>query len=212
MIQARHVLLGACLALPVAAYAAHALAQSAAQPAPGGHVVYVPPGAVVLVVPGPQAVGFPGMALQPSDFPVAHMIAEQEASMQHMLADMNSLMLHAMPDPQQMIRSVMDGAGTGAAGSGVIMTSVSSGSGSCSETITYGAVGANGQKQVKVTRSGNACGAIGTSAPVGVVDAPPAVAPQPAPAPQTGPAQRGPRLWTISEPSHPVSRSTPPRT
>ena len=73
----------------------------AAQPE-GGHYVYVPAGATVVMLPA-------AAARRTVDFPVARMIAQQQAMMQHMMADMDSLMATPMPDPQQMIRSVMDG-------------------------------------------------------------------------------------------------------
>jgi hypothetical protein len=69
------------------------------------------------------------------DFPVAHMIAQQEAMMDRMFAGMDSLMATAMPSPDQMIRSVMQGMPQVAPGSGVVVTSFSTGNGvTCSQT------------------------------------------------------------------------------
>ncbi|MFZ0019949.1 MAG: hypothetical protein WAL10_21705 [Acetobacteraceae bacterium] len=98
----------------------------AAQP-DGGHYVWVPAGAKVVMVPATPAAQI--------DFPVAHMIAQQEAMMDRMFAGMDSLMATAMPSPDQMIRSVMQGMPQVAPGSGVVVTSFSTGNGvTCSQT------------------------------------------------------------------------------
>jgi hypothetical protein len=172
----------------------------AAQP-DGGHYVWVPAGSTVVMLPATQATQV--------DFPVAHMIAQQAAMMDRMFADMDTLLATAMPDPDQMIRSVMQGIPQAAAGSDVVVTSFSTGNGdTCSQTITYGYPGNGGQPQVKVSSTGNACGAIGSDGPVGVMQTLPM--PQPvAPAPV---APRHGRLWTISYPPHQVTTGTPPRT
>ena len=128
--------------------------------------------------------------------------------MRRMMADMDSLMATPMPDPQQMIRSVMQGMPQAAPGSGIVMTSMSSGNGVCSETITYGYPANGGKPQVKVTRSGNGCGAATPSAPVGMMQAMPA--PQPVMPSPAAPNHR--RLWTIGDPPHPIATGTPPRT
>ena len=146
----------------------------AAQP-DGGHYVWVPAGSTVVMLPATQATQV--------DFPVAHMIAQQAAMMDRMFADMDTLLATAMPDPGQMIRSVMQGIPQAAPGSDVVVTSFSTGNGgTCSQTITYGYPGNGGQPQVKVSSTGNACGALGSAGPVGVMQALPM--PQPvAPAP-----------------------------
>ena len=198
-------MLGACLALPVAAYAGHALA---GQPE-AGHYVYVPAGATVLVLPGPAAAVMPDRPLPaPADFPVARLIAQQDAMMQRMFADMDALMAAPFPDPQQMIRSVMSGVPQSVPGSTVVMTSIAGGNGVCSETITYGYPASGGQPQVKVVRTGNACGVITSSGPIGVTETMPG-SPQVIPQPATPPHER---LWTIGNPPHPVTTGTPPRT
>src|SRR5215469_11856317 len=118
-------LLTAALALPVAAFANHAMG---AQP-DHARYVYVPPGAVAIVVPAAPTT--------PVDFPVARMIARQQTLMQRMMADMDQLLAMPIPDPTQMIRGVMDGMPQAAPGSSVMITSISTGNGTCSETITY---------------------------------------------------------------------------
>jgi len=173
----------------------------AAQPE-GGHYVWVPNGATVVMLPSTPAT--------PIDFPVAHMIAEQEAIMHHMFADMDTLLTPPMPDPTQMIRSVMQGMPQAAPGSGVVLTQVSTGNGStCSETIIYGPRGADGQPQVKVTRSGNACTALMQSGPLGVTQQ---MAPTPHPVAPATAAPPHERLWSVEYPARPVTVHTPPHT
>ena len=193
MIGTRSALLATTLLLTAPAMAA--------QPE-GGHYVYVPPGATVVMLPA-------ATPTLPVDFPVVRMMAQQQAVMQRMMADMDSMMAMPMPDPEQMIRSVMDGVPRTMPGSGVVLTQISTGSnGTCSETIVYGAPGANGQPQVHVTRTGNACGAITSTGPIGVtqtVPAPEPIAPTTATPPQD-------RLWHVSYPARPVTVHTAPGT
>jgi hypothetical protein len=203
MIKGRVALLGACLALPLVFQPG---AAGAAQPE-GGRYVYVPPGAMVVFVPVPDAAPRSQQAMvAPMDFPVARMIAQQESVMRHMMANMDSLMA-TLPDPRQMIRSIMDGTPQAVPGSAVVMTSVSSGIGTCSETIAYGYPANDGRPRVKVSRTGNACGALMSSGPIGVT--------QTAPVPrQTMPEPVAPshgRLWTIGYPPHPITKGAPPR-
>lgn len=193
MIGARSALLGAGLLLSAPA------AMAAPQ---GGHYVWVPNGAEVVVVPHSH------MSVAPADFPVAHMIAQQQAMMQRMFADMDSLLATTLPDPQQMIRSVMQGMPQVPDGSSVVVTSITTPSGTCSQTITYGSPNNGGQPVVHVSSSGNACGTIHSSAPLTVT--------QPLPSPQTvaprAPAPRHERLWTVGYPPHRIATGTPPRT
>ncbi|HXA26811.1 MAG TPA: hypothetical protein VNW90_31350 [Acetobacteraceae bacterium] len=196
-------LFGACLALPLIIGAG---AAGAAQP-DGGRYVYVPSGAMVVFLPLPAATVSPRQALATfGDFPVTRMIAEQDAMMRHMMADMDSLMA-SLPDPQQMIRSVMNGMPQAVPGSGVVMTSLSSGNGTCSETITYGYPANGGQPRVHVSRTGNACGALMSTGPVGVTQTTPSLR-QTLPEPVARPHER---LWTVGYPPHPITTGTPPR-
>ncbi len=206
MTMVRGAVLGAaCLALPLMLQSGTA---GAAQP-DGGHYVYVPPGAMVVVVPGYGAAAMPNPTeAVPTDFPVARLVAQQESMMRRMMADMDSMMAMPMPDPQQMIRSVMQGMPQVGPGSGVVITSVSSGNGTCSQTVTYGTPGDDGRPVVKVTQAGDACGSLGPSGPIGVTQTVPT--PQPViPAPA---APNHQRLWTIGDPPHPIATGTPPRT
>jgi hypothetical protein len=170
----------------------------AAQP-DGGHYIWVPPGVTVVLVPTVPAV--------PIDFPVARMIAQQEAMINRMFADMDSLLATAMPDPGRMIRSVMQGVPPAMPGSGVVVTSISTGDGTCSQTITYGYPGIGGQPTVQVSSTGNVCGTLGATGPIGVTQSVPT--PQPVVPAPVGP--RHERLWTVGYPPHPVT-GTPPRT
>jgi hypothetical protein len=167
----------------------------AAQP-DGGHYVWVPAGATVVMLPEAAA--------RPIDFPVARMIAQQDAMMQRMFADMDALLAMTMPGP--MIRSVTQGMPQTLPGSGVVVTSISTGSGTCSQTITYGYPGNGGAPRVQVSSTGNACGMLHAPGPIEVQQAappPPAVAPAP-----TSPRQR---LWTVGYPPHPVTTGVQPR-
>jgi hypothetical protein len=171
-------------------------APAVAAPPDGGHYVWVPAGAAVVLVPtGP---------VTPVDSPVARMIAQQQAVMDRMFADMDSLLATAMPDPARMIRSAMQGAPQAMPGAGIVVTSISTGSGTCSRTIIYGYPGDGGEPTVKVSSTGNACGALGAAGPIGVQVAP--VPPPVIPAPV---APRQNRLWTIGYPPHPVTAGTP---
>jgi hypothetical protein len=172
----------------------------AAQPAEGGHYVYVPPGATVVLLPA-------AAPTLPVEFPVVRMMAQQQAMMQRMMADMDALMAMPMPDPQQMIRSVMAGMPQTAPGAGMMLTQIASGAGTCSETVVFGPPGANGQPQVKVTRTGDACAPMAaTNEPIGVTQTTPKVMP---PATVTPPQDR---LWHVGYPARPVTIHTSPRT
>ena len=83
--------------LPVSLVAAPAVAAQAAR----GHYVWVPNGAAVVLLPAD--------ADRAGRFPVARMIAQQEAMKRARSPTSNSLMMTANADPEQMIRSVMRG-------------------------------------------------------------------------------------------------------
>ena len=187
MIGTRSALLAASLFVAAPAMAA---------PPSGGQFIWVPAGDAVVVVPKTPA--------RQIDFPVVDMFARQEAMMQRMMADMDTMMATPMPSPAQMIHSVMQGMPQVAPGSSVVMTSISTGSGTCSQTITYSYPANGGQPLVKVASTGNACGVIHSTGPLQVT--------QPAPAPQSVTPQQHERLWTIGYPPHPIATGAPPRT
>jgi hypothetical protein len=191
MIGTRSALLATSLLLAAPAMAA---------PPQAGQYVYVPAGTTVVLLPAAAA---PEM---PVDFPVARLIAQQQAMMQRMMADMDAMMAMPMPDPEQMIRSVMDGMPR----SGMVLTQISGGNGTCSETIVYGPAGANGQPQVKVTRTGNACGAFRPAAPIDATQTLPAPVPKVMPPATVTPPED--RLWHVGYPARPVTVHASPRT
>jgi hypothetical protein len=191
-------LFGACVALPLMAQAGIA---GSAQP-DKGHYVYVLPGATMVIVPSAEAVAMPSI---PSDLSISRVFAQQDVMMRLMIADMDSLT--PIPDPQQMILSVMTGMPQGAPGSGIVMTSISSGNGTCSQTITYGYPANGGHPQMKMSQTGNACGAITSSGPIGANQ--PLPVPQPVMPQQVEP--RHDRVWTVGYPPHSVRTGTPPQ-
>jgi hypothetical protein len=170
----------------------------AASPSSVGQYVWVPAGDAVVVVPQvpPRQI----------DFPVVDVFAQQQAIMQRMMADMDTMMAMPLPNPAQIIRSAMQGLPQVPPGSGVVVTSISTPGGTCSQTITFGGPAQGGQPIVHVVSEGNACGAIHSSGPLTVMQTSPA--PQPvAPQPQTHE-----RLWTIGYTPHPITVNSPPRT
>jgi hypothetical protein len=186
----RTALFGACLALPLMAMAGTASAEQLDK----GRYVYVPPGAAVVIVPGAEAISMP----------FAPVFTQQDSIVRRIIADMDPLMSMPMPNLQQMIRSVMSGIPQVAPGSSVVMTSISTSKGTCSQTITYNYPAGGGAPVTKESQSGNACGALGSSTPIGLTQTAPA-APQPV-------APRHDRLWSVGYPPHPVNTGTPPRT
>lgn len=185
MTTMRNGLLGACLALPLAAFAAHAQA-----PRPdSGRTIYVPAGATVIILPGPGMVA----AGSPEAMPVMRLIAQQQAAMQRMVADMNA-MFPPMPDPSQLVRAAF---GPGAP----FAIPVAGGHGVCSESISIVDPGNGGAPIVKTSQSGDACGALGIGKPQGVNEVRPL---PPAPPP------RAPRLIEASYPAS--SHRAPPHT
>src|SRR5690349_8640155 len=104
----------------------------------GGHYMWVPDGAVV-VVPAPTVV------------PLARMIAQQEEMMQRTFADMDSLMATALRHPDQMMRSITQSMPQLPTGSTVVVTSITTPRGTCSQTITYGYPGYGREPVVHVS-------------------------------------------------------------
>ena len=200
----RNALLGACLALPLAAYGSSALAGSPS----GTRTITVPPGAVVLILPAADAMAMPSpvtAAALPAGDPLLRMVAEQDAMMHNMMAEMDAAF--AWPGQMdQMMRAAFGSIPAGAAGSGMVFTSVSGGPGVCSERITYVYPGSSGKPQVTMSRSGDACGPLGTTGPRSVMQPIPAQRPE-APAAQPS----GPRLWTVSDPPQRIVTGGTPR-
>ena len=203
MQKSQQAVLGAILALPLICAAKQA---SATPPPSGGNYVYVPAGATVVVLPDP-AMAAPPVNISPAQmaFPMANVIAEQDAMMQRMIAEMNAMFATPMPDPRQMIAAAMRGMPQPGRGTGVFLTSVSSGRGVCSETITYNYPANGGSPQVHVARSGNGCGAVTMRGP-----ATPAAAPiAPRAVPNLAPPSAPPPVWTARDTARPIGPAHP---
>jgi len=204
---ARNALLAACLALPLAAYGGFAIAG----PPSGPQTITVPPGAVVLILPSaagmtPPAISAPAL---PAGDPLLRMVAEQNAMMHNVMAQMNAAFAQPM-SPAQMDRTIQAafaGLPTNMPGAGMVVTSFSGGPGVCSERMTYLYPASGAKPQVTVTRSGNACGALGVTGARNMMQATPAQPPQ---APTATPSH-GPRLWTVSDPPQDITPSGTPR-
>jgi hypothetical protein len=209
---ARNALLGACLALPLAAYGGSAIAGPLSAP----QTITIPPGAVVLILPGAAEIVSPAATGLPTDDPLLRMVAEQDAMMRNMMAEMNAAF--AQPTwpftqpigPMQLNRTIQAAFGgppTNGSAAGMVFTSFSGGPGVCTERMTY-VYPANGAKpQVTVTHSGDACGALGVTGPNTVMQPVPAQPPQ---APTAAPSH-GPRLWTVSDPPQQITPNGTPR-
>jgi hypothetical protein len=177
-----------------AAGLALALPAMAASPE-GGRYVWVPGGVTVVLLPSG-----PTLETAPADVSLVGMFARQDAMVRQMLADMNALMNRPMPEPQEMLRSITQDIPAGIPGAGVVITSITTGAGTCSQTITYGSPTSNGQPRMTVSNSGNACGAI--AAPTGQT----VIAPDSVPVPSAAPQQR---VWDVNYPAQPVRTARP---
>lgn len=208
--QLHKALLAACLTLPLTGFAGAAQAHSTTTE----RTIRVPAGAVVLVLPGaaPLIADTVGRPAFPVAFPMLHMMAAQDAMMRSMLRQVRALnrLTMAMPDPAQMIRSVMDGMPQArlVPGTSVVTTAVSNGHGVCRQTITYRTTANGPQPQAHVVQSGNACGALTATGPIGVTQTVPGI---PTARPDTVPAAapHHPHLWTVGYPAHPIVAGEP---
>lgn len=201
---ARKALLAACLALPVAGFAGAAHARTAQ----AERSIEVPAGTVLVVLPNAIPVAAPQLAAVPTiptAFPVMHLLAEQQAMMQSMMQQMHVLdqLTMAMPNPTQLMRTAFGGmpATQVPPGSSIVTTVVSNGHGVCRQTITYRSTGHGARPQVHVVRSGDQCGALHMTGPIGITQRLPAPA---APHPQPTVGGHQPHLWTVSYPAHAV--------
>jgi hypothetical protein len=171
---------------------------------------YVPaPAAILVVLPGiapPQWVALPAPALWPSaeltammPGAMARLIADQEADLARLAAAAERMA--AAPD-RALETALTQGARLGAGpASGVVMTAITTGRGSCSESVTYSYPGNGVAPRVTVRKAGNACPA---GSPFALGTEPSAI---PAARPQL------PRLLEASAPPDRLIPSTPlPRT
>lgn len=209
---ARKTLLAACLALPVAGFAGAAHAR----PASAERIIKVPAGAVVIVLPdavpvvAPQVAAMPAMPAMQGVGPMLRMVAEQDAMMQHMVRQMQALdrVAMALPTPAQVFQAALGGLPTmrPVPGTSVVTTMVSNGHGVCRETITYRRMPNSARPLVHVVRSGDSCGALHVTGPVGVNQMVPWVAPS---HPQPAGVTRQPRLWSVGYPAHAIGATAP---
>ncbi len=156
-------LLGACLALPIAALAVPGLAaQPGCWTAPAnGTAVFVPD-------PTPTTAAEQVQAERLIAYTKNAMFRQMDAEMNALQARMAALMsMPLLPSPQQLIQASFGPGGWTATGpgTGTVITEVSTGSGTCSQTITYSYRVRGGQPIVHVAQTGNACGAIHLGAP-----------------------------------------------
>jgi len=171
------------------------------------------PAAVLVFVPGTvelggTAIGDPPLwAAQGLDVVMPRpawtdpMVADQQAAVERLLASAQTLADAPvwLVGPRAAIEAVLPQLGPGQI-SGVVVTSVTSGAGSCNRTMYYSSPGNGTEPKVMVKTSGDACGASrffgaprAPQAPTGVV-----------PAPQIKPG--APRLIETSIPADPTAQ------
>ena len=164
-----------------AGFAAPAAAAGVSVPA------YVPaPAAILVVLPGaapPQSVAVPGPALWPSAdltamMPVAmaRLIAGQQAALARLATAAERLA--AAPDRALETALTQEPRLNAGPASGVVMTAITTGQGSCSESLTYSYPGNGAAPRVTVRKTGNACPAGSPFASGTEPSAAPAVRPQ----------------------------------
>jgi L-aminopeptidase/D-esterase-like protein len=159
------------LAAPLVAKAAElVLVNSAGQPV-----------AVVVPVAEPMA-----MPMMPTAFPIADIFAQQDAMMRRMVSDMQALQAAAFAAPIGQMNA--------GPGSTMVISSFSSGRGSCSRTISYEAQPGGATPIVHVQQTGNACGAMPAPNPRATVPVAEPEQEQVAPKPAT---PGGTRLYQI---------------
>jgi hypothetical protein len=169
-----------CAGLAVGAFAL-AKPAAAADPARAGVVLYDAAGRPVALLSPLAGVPTDDPALQairsiensmawpmPFAFPPAGFFAQEQAMFQRLMNEMQQLTsMPIMPDRtiEAMLRPAP---GTQGEVSRIVVTSVSNGRGSCSETVRYSYPGSGTQPQVTVRRVGDACGALTGSARPGM--------------------------------------------
>lgn len=159
MTNLRGAMIGACLALPLAGFASPTFAASP-------RCAQGPTNGVVIEFPGGQQ-GQPVSAVE--RVAAERMMTAANAMFREMAVEMNAMqrqmatfMAIPMPSPQQIIQSAQGPGGwvSVAPGTGMVITSVSNGRNSCSETITYSFARSGSRPIVRVSHSGNACGTV----------------------------------------------------
>ena len=160
-----------------------------ATPARGSYAVSPMPSAILVFVPGTQTVGSDdlltrdpspwaaqgfGVVVMPD---IAQLIADRRAALERLVISARTLTDAPiwLVGPGAAIEAAMPELPPGQV-SGVVVTSVTSGAGSCSRTVFYSNPGTGAEPRVTVKTSGNACG---TPPPVGQRLAPSGVTPVP---------------------------------
>jgi len=175
-------LLGACLALPLAGLAIPAIGAQ--------------PGCEAVTAPQPAALQIQAVRMIAS---ANVMFREMAAEMNAMHAQMAAFMAAPLPSPSQLVQA---GFGPGlpiaiSPGSGTVISIMSSGNGTCSETISYNYPANGGRPIIHVAQRGNACGGIHVNGPATVNAAQPIqrnIVPQPVHRPQLIEAEYQPAL------------------
>jgi hypothetical protein len=138
------------------------------------------PGVSVTFAPAARPVAVMGGVADPFA-----MMARQAAMMQQIMERMDREM-PGFGDPERMIQTAMHGFGPGMSignlppgATGMLVTSVSDGSGGCAQTVTTTYTGQGATPKTTVQKVGDACGSVGRPALQGVPAALPDVAPRP---------------------------------
>ena len=141
--------------------------EPAAYYAPAPRVAAVGPAAVLVLWPGDDnlgsdpglwtAQGFDVVMPQPAD--IYRLVADQRAALARLVSSAQALADAPIwiVGPGPVIDAALAGPQLGRGVSGVVMTSVTSGAGSCSESFFYSDPGTGAPPQVEVKRSGD-CG------------------------------------------------------
>jgi hypothetical protein len=148
-------------------------APAAAASAPTAVYTVPAPAAILVVLPGAMPLQWrlaPAPALWPSEgiaasmpAAVARLIADQEAELARLSAASEALAAAPERIWESMLAEMPRLGPTRA--SGVVMTAIATGRGSCSETVTYAYPGNGMAPRVTVRKSGNACPAGSLLAP-----------------------------------------------
>ncbi len=184
------------------------------KPAGGIYTTSAAPSAILVFVPAMQAVGFDDLltrdpslwAAQGFDVvmpDIAQLVADRQAALERLVASARRLADAPvwLVGPGSAIEAAMPQLPPGRI-SGVVVTSVTTGAGSCSRTVYYSNAGTGAEPRVTVKTSGDACPVGERAAPSGVAPLPPG---KPG-APRLIEAGPGPCLACRAAAGHPPAR------
>jgi hypothetical protein len=176
----------------------------------------VAPSAILVFVPGTQTVGSDDLLIRDPSLwaaqgfevvmpDIAQLIADRRTALEHLVSSARALAGAPiwLVGPGPAIEAAMPGLPPGQV-SGVVVTSVTSGAGSCSRTVFYSNPGTGAEPRVTVKTSGDACGAGESPVPSGVLPMPrarpgaPRIIEASIPA-QASPAARRPLIRHVAE-------------